>query len=340
MSRLESLPLELREMIIDECSPRDLLALISASPAYLRDFSKGRTRILNKYIDPMIMGRSHHPIDLALSIAKVQAARKQLAGHDPRMRSQVLVDYLRDALEGDPDRRSRSLLLERLPLLIHVHELRDEARRLALRLEPEVLSTIQSLGSSRHHPPHPILRRWEDLGVEKGVLIFEMYCLSLDISDGEVAREVSTYWYPHFRVRHGAWARPNHDLFYVVFNQVLQEHMRIVREVARDLHITVIPDIETDTPATNEEDKQAQTKEESTGMARRSSQIQLLDKRSVMGEYSYCRYLTSLGMGLMNQLEEMTPEEQRDYTLAMFSWVCEMRKGLAWRAAPSGLLFI
>ncbi|OTA64004.1 hypothetical protein K449DRAFT_21044 [Hypoxylon sp. EC38] len=340
MSRLEALPVELQRMIINECSPRDLLALISASPTYLRDFNKGRTRILAKYIYPTITERSHHPIDVALGLAKVHAKRKHLVEHDPRTRGQLLVDYLRDALESDPDSRIRSPLQEGLSFFVHVQELREEARRLAPRLEPGVLSTIWSLESSRFRPTHPVLWPREDLRVERGVLMFEMYCLSLDISDGYIAPEISRFWRPHFGAHLGSRSHPNHDLFYAVFTQIVREHRKIVREVAYDLHITEFPDFETSTTTTNEEAKEAQTKEQPASLAVLSSQIQLLDKRTELEEYSYCRYLTTLGIGLMNRLKAMTREERRDYTLTKFSWFREMQRGLAWRASPLRLLFI
>ncbi|KAI1414051.1 hypothetical protein F5Y13DRAFT_197987 [Hypoxylon sp. FL1857] len=337
MSRLELLPQELRDMIIQESFPRDILALISASPTYLQDFQHGRARILRKYIN---MQADHH-VDIALGIVNLRAHRRQLAEYDYRTRGQVLVDYLRDGIEGGYDKRPLGPLRGNLPFIAQVLELQDEARRLASRLALNVLPMIQTLESSRltninHQSPEQA--PWDEAHrVERGVLIFEMYCLSLTVSDGDLTPEVSRYWRPFFTKRLGIWASASHDEFFATYHCVLEEHKRIVREVARDLGVAETPTTEWGATAANTELWEARMRDGPWDGAGRPAQIRFLDKRTGIDEYSYCRYLASLGIGLMNRLAEMTQKERNDYTLVHFSHFCEVQVEVAWRAAPMGL---
>ncbi|KAI0837593.1 hypothetical protein F5Y06DRAFT_69440 [Hypoxylon sp. FL0890] len=310
MSLLECLPAELRGMIIDECSPRDLLALIAASPIYLGDFTYGRTRILNKRIYEMISQPSHSSVDVALGIVKLCAQRKELAQLHPQKRGQVLVDNLRNTIEGD--RRPERSILESLPFLAKVLDVQDEARRLGSWLERNSPPIIQRFGSRRRLDPSVEgMPRDEDL---RAVLIFEIYSLSLTISDGDAIIKLRTFWHPYFiglnRLRAAEW----HRQLFTVFHQVLDEHKRIVREVVRDLQLLE------NLPTTNHP----------THVAQR----QLLDQRS---EYCYCRYMTSLGISPLNRLLDMTQEERNEFTVERFSWLRSKLKGMAWRATPLGL---
>ncbi|KAI1137198.1 hypothetical protein F5Y05DRAFT_81111 [Hypoxylon sp. FL0543] len=331
MCLLEALPSEVREMIIDKCSPRTLLVLISASPTYLGNFVYGRTRILNKRIDAILRQPSHSPIDVALGIVRLRVQWSRMGQDEFLARGQAFFNTLQDAVEGDMSRRPDRQMLQSLPFLARVAELQDAARVLAPRIKSEVLNMMQTLDSSRAapNPPAPQMSLDEDLTVERGVLIYELYCRSLTVTDGLAVPEISTFWRPFFmnriRRRGAGW----HDQLFTVYHQVLAEHRRIVREVAQDLHVTVVPAFEQVRAP-----ERAEVRWDAGGW---DSQIRRLDRRTANDEYFYCKFLGSLGMGLVNRLAEMTQEARNEYTLVQFSWFNQAHSKTVWRAAPLGL---
>lgn len=107
---------------------------------------------------------------------------------------------------------------------------------------------------------------------------------------------------------------------------MFQEHKITIREVATGLLVTLDPSL-CDTPdATRKEEelRAAQVLQRAatsmpTDMVRKALQTQRLDKRRLAEEDGYCRYLASLGIGLVDRILRMTEDERRDFTLTEFS---------------------
>ncbi|KAK1766609.1 hypothetical protein QBC33DRAFT_515930 [Phialemonium atrogriseum] len=77
MSRLETLPFELHIMVLEECTPQALLALISASPVSLYIYSDNRERVLHSIRDVSKLTLEDPAAILAQSIVRLRLYHKR-----------------------------------------------------------------------------------------------------------------------------------------------------------------------------------------------------------------------------------------------------------------------
>lgn len=106
----------------------------------------------------------------------------------------------------------------------------------------------------------------------------------------------------------------NHELFHVVLHYIFEEHKSIIRNVARGLGATTLPNASRDGNRTEQDNTLALESN-----ATRRGQILRLHNRTVVMEDGYCRYMTSFGLDLVDQLLRMSPDDKQEYVLTEFS---------------------
>lgn len=324
MSRLETLPFELHIMVLEECTPQALLALISASPVSLYIYSDNRERVLHSIRDVSKLTLEDPAALLAQSIVHLRLYHKRSIGTDLDeqdwwrfVEPLANVGAIMGGFSGFLGPMFFDFLAYRkywdsLAFLAGHMELASRIDRLLARFQPHqplVFAGLPSRSSKRAS------RALESHQVH--FLRFEVYCQSFFHGNRALSDKAAEYRATFFQraievdVLFELHLVAKNKKFRKILDYIFQEHKSVIREVAKDLGST-------EYPGPSRTDLARAGPFPPQGTSSRHLQILRLDNRRLVEEDGYCRYLMSFGLGLVDRIFQMSKEERCDYTLDEF----------------------
>ncbi|KAI1406249.1 hypothetical protein F4819DRAFT_481720 [Hypoxylon fuscum] len=319
---MEQLPYEIREMILQHCYPREVLALIAASPLYLQQFQGQRTSILRPTLQLIDSTFSTELVrEVSLRIVSLRFRRALLANSYAGMQHQM---HPPSSHQPGSLIFSRSQWRHHLLFLAHFMELVDEVKYLVPKLTPYVTATYSDwrVVMILHAMPEKVL---------KCLSAIELQCQSILLRN-DLARPAGT-WY-QFAFLPGIDNIQIFDKLRIGFDCLAREHRLIVEEIARQLRVTAHrePCSRAMYPLLNSRSKGEELdwirrqnlwpNVDSNYRATRLFLFIRLRNRTWIEHELFINHLVAFGIKLVCSLNRMTIIQRRDYILEEFLAFC------------------